>query len=52
MGEGREGGNEGRGEKERNINLFLLFMHSLVDSCMCPDWGSNSQPCSVTVGSS
>ena len=34
-------------EREREINidlLFLLFMHSLVDSCMCPDWGSNSQP--------
>ena len=29
-------------ERERNINLlFHLLMHSLVDSCMCPDWGSN-----------
>ena len=31
-------------ERERGINLFHLFMHSLVASCMCPDWGSNSQP--------
>ena len=31
--------------KERNINLlFHLFMHSLVASCMCPDWGLNLQP--------
>ena len=32
-------------ERERNINLlYHLFMHSLVDSCMCSDKGSNSQP--------
>ena len=32
-------------ERERDINLlFHLFMHLLVDSCMCPDWGSNLQP--------
>ena len=30
-------------DRERNINL-LLFMHSLVDSCMCSDWGLNLQP--------
>ena len=31
------------GEKEREIDLlFHLVMHSLVASCMCPDWGSNS----------
>ena len=29
-------------EEEREINLlFHLFMHSLVDSCMCPDWRLN-----------
>ena len=29
-------------EKERDIDLlFPLFMHSLVDSCMCPDHQSN-----------
>ena len=26
------------------MDLFHLFMHSLVDSCTCPDWGSNPQP--------
>ena len=32
-------------EGERNINLlFHLFIHSLVDSCMSPNWGSNPQP--------
>ena len=25
----------------RNINFFVPLMYSLVDSCMCPDWGSN-----------
>ena len=31
-------------ERERNINLlFHLFMHSLVDSCRCPDQGWNLQ---------
>ena len=36
---------ERKGEGERNIALlFHFFMHSLVDSCMCPDWGSNLQP--------
>ena len=29
-------------EKERiSILFFYLFMHSLVDSCMCSDWESN-----------
>ena len=29
-----------KGERERNINLsFHLVVHSLVDSCMCPDRG-------------
>ena len=38
---------EGEGERERwgrerEINLlFHLFMHSLVDSCISPDQGSN-----------
>ena len=41
--EREEGG--GREERERGINmLFHLFMNSLVDSCMCPDWVSDSQP--------
>ena len=32
-------------ESERNIHLFFyLFMHSLVDSCMCPGRGLNPQP--------
>ena len=32
-------------ERERSIDLlFHLFIHSLVDSCMCPDQGSNTQP--------
>ena len=32
-------------ERERDINLlFHLCMHSLVDSCMCPDQRSNPQP--------
>ena len=31
-------------EKEGDIDLFYLPMHSLVESCMCPDWGSNPQP--------
>ena len=30
-------------EKEKNIDLwFHLFMHSLVDPCMCPEQGLNS----------
>ena len=34
-----------KGGRERDIDLlFHLFMHSLVDSCMCPDRGSNTQP--------
>ena len=28
------------GEREINL-LFHLVKHSLVDSCMCPDWVSN-----------
>ena len=36
---------EGGGEREKNTDLlFHLFMHSLVDSYMCPDQGSNPQP--------
>ena len=31
-------------ERERNTLLFHLFMHSLVVSSMCPDWGWNPQP--------
>ena len=43
---GREGGEEGGGERERKRErdidlLFHLFMHSLVDSYMCPDQKSN-----------
>ena len=29
---------------EREICCSYLFMHSLVDSCICPDWESNPQP--------
>ena len=33
---------------ERNTNLlFHLFLHSLFDSCMCPEWGSNPQPLDI-----
>ena len=32
------------GKRERNIDLlFQLFMHSLVDSYMCPGWELNPQ---------
>ena len=32
-------------ERERNIDLlFHLFMRSLVDPYMCPDWELNLQP--------
>ena len=45
---------EGRGERERERErlrererdtdlLFGLCMHSLVESCVCPDWGLNTQ---------
>ena len=30
--------------KKHQFLLFHLFMHSLVDSCMCPDQGWNPQP--------
>ena len=42
---------ERRKESERNINmLFHLFMHSVADSYMCPDQGSNLQPwCTGTM---
>ena len=40
---GRQGG-EREGERERNMDLSHLFMHSPVDSYMCPDWGLNPQP--------
>ena len=30
-------------ERERNIDLLFFFVHSLVDSCMCPDGGLNPQ---------
>ena len=38
-------------KRQRNIDLlFHLFMHLLVDSCMCPDRGLNPQPwCTGTV---
>ena len=36
---------EGEREREREINLlFHLFMHSLVDSWICHDWGWNPKP--------
>lgn len=37
-------------ERERNISLlFHLFMHSLVNSCMCPDGEWNPQPCCIGI---
>ena len=50
FGEGEKGrGREKWRQREREIEkntelLFHLFMHSLVDSCVCPDWGSDMQP--------
>ena len=38
---------ERKGEKGEETDIgFLLYpsVHSLVDSCMCPDWGLNLQP--------
>ena len=36
--------------EKKDINLLLhLFMYSLIDSCMCPDWGLNPQPWSMSV---
>lgn len=29
--------------REKHIDLFHLFVHSLIDSCLCPDQGSNLQ---------
>ena len=37
---------ERKREREREI-LFQLFMHSLVASCMCPDWRLNTQSWSI-----
>ena len=37
----------GQRHRDRCVVLFHLFMYSLVDSCMCPDWGSNPQPWSM-----
>ena len=45
-----EGEGEGEREREREINLFFhLFIYSLVNSCMCPDWGLNLQPCCIGI---
>ena len=41
---------EKKGEGERGKNFGMLFdasTHSLVDSCVCPDWGWNLQPWST-----
>ena len=35
-------------ERERHRLVFHLFMHTLVDSCVCPDWGPNMP--SWTIG--
>ena len=44
----RERGMEREGEK--NIHLFFhLVMHSLVDSCMSSDQGSNQQPWCIGI---
>ena len=31
-------------ERKKNIDLLHLFIHQLVISCMCPDWGLYPQP--------
>ena len=36
-----------KGRESEIILLFHLFLHSLVESCMCPDRGSNLQPWSI-----
>ena len=33
-----------KGRRERNTDLSHILVHSLVDSCMFPDWVSNFQP--------
>ena len=39
------GRKRGGRERDRNISLlFCLFMHSLVGSHICSDWGWNPQP--------
>ena len=38
----REGGTQGGREGKQNL-LFHLFMHSLIDSCMCLNGRSNLQ---------
>ena len=39
----REKAREEVGERETDL-LFYLFIHSLLDSCMCPDQGLKPQP--------
>lgn len=39
----RERGTEKYRERKMDL-LFHLSIHSLVDSCLCPDWGSKPQP--------
>lgn len=39
-------------KRERNVDLLLhLLMHSLADSCLCPERGSNLRPWCVRTGS-
>ena len=42
----------GRPGRETNVDLLLhSLMHSLLDSCVCPDGGLNPQPwCIKTTG--
>ena len=40
----RERKKEREGGRKRERELFHLFMHSLVDSSVCPDQGANPQP--------
>ena len=35
---------EGNGEKDLERFVIPLIYASLVDFCMCPDWGSDPQP--------
>ena len=36
-------------ERERNIDLFYLFVHLLVAAYLCPDQASNPQPWCIQI---
>ena len=37
-------------ETDTDFDLFYLFMHSLADSCMCRDLGSDPHPAALAYG--